>query len=495
MKILFIAKGQETLAIEYLSSALKEAGHTVRLLFLPDLDGSMGFLQHSFFESFLTEGFILKSIKKIDPDLIAFSCPLNLYPFVKRTARLIKENFSIPIIAGGGHPTLAPEHILRNQDIDFVCVGEGEGCLVELSGRIQSRQQDYSGIKNLGFRQDGRIVVNPVRPLNANLDSLPFPDRDLFYRHGCFAGTIYFVAGRGCPFSCTYCCQHAFRDIYRNKGPYVRFRSVENVIKELQHCISKYSVERIHSEDDLFCNNEKWLSDFCDEYKEKIKVPLYCHYRPGTLSGNMIKKLKSAGCRVMYLGIDSGSREVRQQLLNRKVEDREMYEQASLIKKAGLELACPSMYGMPGERADQMLQTFEMLKKVNADYVYATIYYPFYGTKLYDYSIKKGYLPVAKAERIKEGEGSPYLESMLESPDKDLAMILKNTVPAYMRFRILRPLLDIIIGKRLFKLSHAVNFFLTPFSYGHVGKIKRKEILKTLLVFLQYRFGFRSVKR
>lgn len=493
MKILFIATGQETLAIEYLSASLKKAGHTVRLLFLPDLDGSMGFLRHSFLENFLTEDFIIKGIRKIDPDLIALSSPLNIYPFVKKTARLIKKNFTVPIIAGGGHPTLAPQHILKNSDIDMLCIGEGDECLVELAD-LMERDRDYSRIPNLGFRKDAEIVVNPVRPLNEDLDSLPFPDRELFYQYGCFAGNIYFVAGRGCPFGCTYCCQHAFRSLYKGKGKYVRFRSIENIIRELEECLQKYNVERIHSEDDLFATDEGWLNDFCDAYRERINIPLYCHYRPGTLSDHMIKKLKDAGCKVMYLGIDSGNAQVREHTLNRKVSDEVMLAQAKLIKTYNLELACPSMYGLPGETSEQMLDTFNMLKKIEADYVYATIYYPFYGTELYDLSLKKGYLKEATACRIMEGEGSPYQYPLLENSQNALAMILKNTVPVYMRFRILRPLIDLIIRHKLLKLSSLVNLLFTPFAYGHLGKIKRKEILKTIVVFLLYRFGIKSLK-
>ncbi len=492
MKILFIAKGQETLAIEYLSASLKAEGHDVQLLFIPDLDGSMGFIRRSCFEDLLTPDFIIKGVKKIDPDLIAMSSPLNIYPFVKRTARLIKKHFSVPIIAGGGHPTLAPEHILKNPDIDMVCVGEGEESLVELAG-LMELGRDYTQTLNLGFRRNGEAVVNPVRPLNEDLDQLPFPDRDLFYRFGCFAGNIYFVAGRGCPFGCTYCCQHAFRTIYRGRGKYVRFRSVENVIQELEECVKKYRVERIHSEDDLFALDENWLGEFCDAYKARINIPLYCHYRPGTLSDQMIVKLKDAGCRVMYLGIDSGNAEIRQKTLNRKVSNDVMYEQAKLIRDSDLELACPSMYGLPGETPDQMLDTFRMLKKIEADYVYATIYYPFYGTKLYEYCLENGYLRQETALKIREGEGSPYQYSFLEGEHNDLAMILKNTVPVYMRFRMIRPLIDIIIRFRLLRLSAAVNLLLTPFAYGHVGKIKRKEILKTIFVFFQYRFGFKSI--
>lgn len=493
MKILFIAKGQETLAIEYLSASLKSAGHKVELLFDPGFDGSMGFLNLPFWRRLYSPQFLIDNVGKIGPDLIAMSCPLHLYPFVKETARVLKQHFNTPIIVGGGHPTLAPDYLMQNKDIDFICLGEGEEPLVELAD-LMERDVDYSHTRNLWLRRNGKIITNPVRSLLEDLDSLPFPDRDLYHKFGCFAGNLYFIAGRGCPFRCTYCCQHSFRNLYQGKGKYVRFRSVENVIQELEECVQKYEVKHIHSEDDLFSIDPRWLSDFCDEYKKKINLHFYCHLRPGTLTKDMVKKLKEAGCKVLYLGIDSGNEYIRRDILERNIKDKVIYEQALLTKREGLKLACSSMYALPGETSQQMLDTFKMLEEIKCDHAYTTIYYPFYGTKLYHYAIEKGYLKEEAIKKIKEGLGSPYQYSMLVNENNDLAMILKNTIPPYIRFRTLRPLIGLIIKYRWLKISYLVNFLFTPFAYGKLGRMKRREITKTLFTFLQYRLKFKPIE-
>jgi len=209
MKILFFAKGQETLAIEYLCASLKNAGHEVELLFEPELDGGMGFLPPYLLKWLRNEDLWIKAIEKISPDLVALSCPLNIYPFVKQVVKLVKQYFDIPVIIGGGHATLAPDYILANENIDMVCLGEGEEPLVELADKMTSGK-DYTDTKNIWFKKKGTIIRNPVRSLLEEIDCLPFPDRDLFYKYGCFSGNVYFVAGRGCPYHCTYCCQHAF---------------------------------------------------------------------------------------------------------------------------------------------------------------------------------------------------------------------------------------------------------------------------------------------
>ncbi len=480
MKVLFCAKGQETLAIEYISAALKEAGHRVELLFEPEFDGGMGFLPPYGMKLLQRKNRFLDAIKTFDPDLIAFSCPLNIYPFVKKTARLIKLHFSIPIVVGGGHPTLAPDYLMQNPDIDIVCIGEGEEPMVELADKME-RGIDYSDTRNFWFRKNGSLIKNEVRPLLEDLDRLPFPDRDLFYHHGCFAGNLYFVAGRGCPFQCTYCCQHAFQQTYRGKGKYVRLRSVENVIQELEVCIKTYDVQHIHSEDDTFTIHHQWLHDFCDEYKKQINVPLYCHVRPGTLSADLLQRMKKAGCEAVFFGIDSGCEELRKSLLKRDISNDTIYSQAKLIKEAGIRLASASMFGLPGETPQQMHETFRMAIDIQSDFAYDSIFYPFYGTELYDYAVQNGYLNEKNQHDIKEGLGSPYQYPLLTGEHNDLAMTMKNCLPAYARFASLRPFLDLVIKKRWLKLSGLVNLLLTPFSYAFMGRLKRKEILQTIL--------------
>jgi radical SAM superfamily enzyme YgiQ (UPF0313 family) len=494
LKVLFLAKGQETLAIEYLSASLKKAGHQVDLLFDPDLDGSMGFLNSSFLNWLSSKEMWTEAIRKISPDLIAMSCPLNMYPFVKDTARSIKQFSNIPIVVGGGHATLAPQYLLENGDIDCVCIGEGEEAMVELADKME-RGVDYTDTRNFWFRRNGTIISNPVRPLLEDLDSLPFPDRDLFRRFGCFAGNLYFVAGRGCPFQCTYCCQHAFHKTYKGKGTYVRFRSVENVIQELEECVKRYDAKHIHSEDDTFTINHGWLLDFCNEYRKRIGVPLYCHVRPGTLSEEIVKKLEEAGCKGVFFGIDSGNEHTRKVLLKRNIADQVIYEQARLIKRSGIKLSSASMFSLPGETPQQMLDTFKMAGDVKSDYAYATIFYPFYGTELYQYAVDKGYLSEENTKKVKEGLGSPYQYPLLENPHNDLAMILKNVLPAYIRFKFLRSIINVVVKNRWLKASQILNLALTPFAYAHLGQLKRREIMKTVLTFLKYRFGFAPLDR
>jgi len=137
--------------------------------------------------------------------LVAFSVMTMQVGQALKISQLIKEiNPDCRIIWGGPHPTFFPEQTVKNDLIDLVCVGEGEDPLLELVASMKSGAIDHS-IRNIWFKNNGTILRNPARPLMQDLDSLPFPDKDLFRQYGCFSERLYVMTGRGCPYQCTYC--------------------------------------------------------------------------------------------------------------------------------------------------------------------------------------------------------------------------------------------------------------------------------------------------
>ena len=228
MKILFYYRGSTSLGIQYLSSMLKKGGHEVQLLFDPGVDDNL-FIRWRALQKLNRYDKLLAKACKFPPDLVAFSVPSNLYPFVENMAALLKRELKVPAIAGGPHPTALPEYVLSNENIDMVCIGEGDYAMLELADKLENGRNVYS-VPNIWFKKNGRIIKNTLRPLIENLDSLPYPDKELFYDYGAFEELIPVLAGRGCPFQCTFCFNHAYQRLYRGKGRYVRMRSVDNLI-------------------------------------------------------------------------------------------------------------------------------------------------------------------------------------------------------------------------------------------------------------------------
>ena len=173
MKVLFIypdiciASGRFQEGIGYMSAVLKKAGHSTSLLHI---------------EKELSRKELWDSVGSFAPDLIGFSATTNQYPYVEQYAGWVKERFDVPIVCGGIHPTMSPEEVIADKHIDMVCIGEGEYPLLELADGLENGK-NICGIKNLWVKEAGTVHRNEMRPLIANLDELPFPDRDLF-RYG-----------------------------------------------------------------------------------------------------------------------------------------------------------------------------------------------------------------------------------------------------------------------------------------------------------------------
>lgn len=475
MKILFFAKGQESLTIEYLSSTLKKAGRQVGLIFDPGLDDLLGFLDINFMKV-RNNNWYLEKIREFEPDLICFSCLTNLYSFVKEKASLIKMHFQIPIAVGGIHPTILPEQVINHPNIDMICLGEGDHAMVELSDKME-RGVDYFDVANFWFKRDGQIIRNPLRPLLKDLDSVPFPDRELFYQYGCFAGTIYIISGRGCPFTCSYCCHHFLQQLYRGKGKYVRRRSVDNIIEELEGCLKRYEVKSVYSMDDTFTLDEDWIEEFSKKYQKRINLPLYCHIRPGTLTKRTVDSLKSANCNSVFLGIDSGNEYMRTTILNRRIKDIVIYDQAKLLKDNGISITSSAIFGLPGETEEQMFDTLKMIKEIKSDFAYSFIFYPFPNTDSFKYCLENKLIDQTTLDKIINGEGSFHKTSLLKSNHTDLAHILKDTLPFYIKFPKLSSLVNWLVNQRHSRLSRLLFILTVPFTYSSYGRNKIREII------------------
>lgn len=491
MKVLFFAVGQELLGIEYLSAALKKKGHEVELAFDPGLDNFLGFIDVGILKKLTDDKWYIDKIRSFKPDIIGFSCLTNLYSFAGDKAKNIKKHFDIPIIVGGIHPTILPEYVMENENFDMLCIGEGDEAFPELLEKME-KGEDYYETKNFWFRKNGDIVKNDVRPLIQDLDALPFADRELFYNYGCFTGTLYFISGRGCPFSCSYCCHHFLQKKYKGLGKYVRKRSVDNLLDEIKPCLEKYKVTSLYSMDDLFTMNTDWIKEFSAKYKKISRIPIYCHVRPGTLNRGIASSLAEANCTSIFYGIDSGSPFIRSGIMNRKIKDEDICSNAELLKEYGIKITTSAIFCLPDETEEQMFETVEIMKRIKADYLYTYIYYPFPNTESFDYCVEKGLLDDKAIERVKNGEGSFHKKPLIKSKYADIAQVLKNIAPLYVKFPSVSPLIRFIIKRRLIKLSEIIFFITAPFTYAHFGREKMKEFLSLFRMALFTRFKRKS---
>jgi len=227
-------------------------------------------------------------IKVENPDIVAFSSTSLVFDRIVTLSGWVKENADILTICGGTHPTIEPERVISCDTIDFVCVGEGEEALGELCSRLEQRKS-VTNIANIWAKEGGIIHKNPIRPLISNLDELPFQDRKItqYEQTHDFKVTKRgtFMTSRGCPYRCSYCCNIALRRLYRGAGKYVRYRSVENVVEEVELVISKFpTIEYIAFHDDILPLRISWFDKFCHIYSERISLPIEMNCRPELIS-------------------------------------------------------------------------------------------------------------------------------------------------------------------------------------------------------------------
>lgn len=482
MKILFYYRGAENFGIEYISALLKEAGHSVELIFDPGFDDTFYF-RADFLKFLDAKERLLSQARRFSPDLLAFSSITNLYPYVKEMARLLRKEFKAPFIIGGVHPSALPEYVLREDCFDMVCVGEGEYAMLELAGRMEEGR-DFSDIKNLWVKSNGKIIRNPERPLVEDLDSLPFPDKELFYKRGAFYRSVQVAASRGCPYHCSFCVNSFYQQKYGHKA--LRRRRVNKVIEELKIYKNKYNPRFVHFADDIFTTSLSWLEEFSGKYRKEIGIKFLVNIHPAAVNKRIAFLLRDAGCWGVCMGIQSGSQEVRRELLKRNETDSLILETARVLKEEGIYLTTEFIFGSPGETEESAWQSVLLNEKIRPDSTATFTLYPFPGTELAEASAKAGLLDEKSAAMIKEGRGSYHTTLFLKNSDNDflfnLAMLLPVSLrlPGFMRNGCLRK-----FCRRKTGLSHRIlGICAIPFFNPVLCREKLINYLRMFWVYL-----------
>jgi radical SAM superfamily enzyme YgiQ (UPF0313 family) len=390
MKILLVYPGtivrEIPLNLLYISSSLKKAGFDTKVFELTPYNKQKMFRD--------ANKYIEKEFEKLlidyQPDIVGISLMTINYQISMRLARIVKEKSGAKIICGGIHPTIAPEETIKEKDVDYICIGEGEKSVVELVTNIQNKT-DYTRIKGIWVKENGKIYKNPLRELEENLDDISFPDRDAFpdeyYRDELIGTNI--LASRGCPYHCSFCQNKYLMNIYKDKGKFVRYRSFENIFVEIEYLIKRYDIKKLYFSDETFTMNKKRILEFCKEYKKRFKLPFMCQTRIDTLDEEIISALKDAGCFHISLAIESGNEEVRIKLLKKPIKNEQIMNAFRLAKKYNLRTQSFNMVGLPGERLQYIFETIEINKKLQPDRILCSIFMPFKGTELGEWCFEK----------------------------------------------------------------------------------------------------------
>ena len=450
MNIAFVCWGEKSLGIEYISACLKKVGHNVHLILYPSL-------MESFSKGKWGSGDkgITRIIENSSFDLLCFSVVSDTYGWALRIAKAIKRKKNLPIVFGGVHPSAVPELVIKEEAIDYVCVGEGEEAVVELVNLLEKKENTWN-IKNIWSKGKGKIIKNPLRPLLKNLDSLPFPDKDLFYKeYQGFAQQPYWtITGRGCPCSCTFCFNEHWKQLYREKNNYLRRRSVNYVIEELIQAKEKYDIKNVLFLDSIFTYDPLWLKNFCQIYQKHIQLPFMCDVYAPYVSEEIVQSLEDAGCAAASLGIQTIGETLRKNILSRYDTNQEIIQAITLFKKSKIFLYAHIMFDLPEQNDQELVNTARFLNQNRPDMIFPfrLRYYP--QTAIIQIAKEKNILNKEELKTIQDSKEYTPLQIKSNKPiDKIINFILiSNILP--------QTLFNFIMGKKLYLYSSATSSIL-----------------------------------
>ena len=371
-----------SLGIAYLSSYLKKHGYSTQLFdytFYKDSDKGTSVL--------------LDMIKKEKPSLIGFSVISSTFSFAAKTAELIKKEFDVNIVFGGPHATAAPEAVMKRVNDCFVIVNEGEEPLIKLISAIKEGKAPEN-IEGVCYSNGGEEIKNNIGIPIQDLDNIPFPDRgiydfDKYVKSN--SGTIVLLTGRGCPFECSYCINPLLQKQLENKGKFIRRHSVDYVLDEVTSLKEQYEFKYIDFADDTFTLSKSWMGEFAKKYKKRFNIPYLANARVENIDEEMIALLKESNCNQVSMGIESGTEEIRKDLLKRRMSDDKIIKSFNLLRKAGIKTISYNIIGLPTERPEHWMKTVQLNREANPDYISASIFQPYPGTGLYDLCKSKGW--------------------------------------------------------------------------------------------------------
>jgi radical SAM superfamily enzyme YgiQ (UPF0313 family) len=364
----------QPLNLLYMGACLEEAGHEVVFL-----DGS-----------FLSHDTIIRRIKEFGPGLVGVYSNAFLWSRALMVAADVKSvDESIHVTAGGPYPMALGEKCLDESDFDSVVTCEGEHVIVEMVQKLE-KGESLEGARGLIFKENGKIIKNPEAPPIEDLDSLPFPARNLLLNPMLYLPppgnykrkpVAIIMTSRGCDMRCIYCFQHGERKI--------RYRGVENVMEEIE-LVRRQGYREVRFLDDTFCGDYDRAMEIATLIKKRnLDIAWYVSARVNQVDEELLRAFKEAGCWAILFGAESG---VQKNLntLKKGITLEQTREAVRAAKKAGLVVCLPFIFGIPGETFDEGLETIDFAIELDPDIANFHTLTPFPGTPLYENIEKYG---------------------------------------------------------------------------------------------------------
>lgn len=361
------------LGLAYIAAVLRENGHNIKIVDLNVDDDLWGV------------------VKERKWDVVGLSGDTSRYPISMEIAKQIKKNFGYTIFTGGPHVTFFEKETLNTGFVDFIIRGEGEYITLHLLDALQ-HHTPLENVRGITFKRNGKFIKTLQAPVIEDLNSLPYPARDLLpmekYKVTLFYGRpiTSILTSRGCPFNCYFCSSSQFSNlIWRRRSP-------KNIVDEIQYVIKKYDYHAFAFVDDNFTLNPKRVIEIAKEVvKRKLDIIWWAFSRVDELLGHedMINWMAKSGCRMVFLGIESVSKEVLDEY-NKGITANDSLKAVRLLKKYSIDTWGSFIIGAFDETREMIKNTVRFAKMLDPKNVQFSILTPFPGTRLYEDAERMG---------------------------------------------------------------------------------------------------------
>lgn len=489
-----------SLGLRSISSYLKQRGYDVKIIFL------IPYKRFDCGQSFSTR--ILEELAKVagDSDIIGISSMTDKF---KKTSQVIDylKKLDKLVVWGGFHATSCPDECIEYADA--VCIGEGEEAFHELIEALE-KKLPYFDIKNFWFKYNNQIIKNSVRPLIADLNSLPPADFEAD-THYVLDNNVITKAGkwyekldnvcmhtaRGCPNACSYCFNSFLRTLYHGKGSIVRKTSMEVVLRQLKSLKSKLpSLKFIWFTDDImFIRTSQELKLFAAEYKETVDLPFQCYVSPNTIDEKKLELLIDAGLAKLEMGIQTGSEKVNRDLYNRNISNAAVIKASQIIsryKKSIPELNYQVIFCNPYESGEDLTATISLLLKLSAPFYLQTFILQFFpASALYARAKCDGLLDKEETANYNNYSGDLKLNAN-EIYLNFLVSLLNGRIRSKIMGDVPRSSVPLLINRKVVDYFNAHSQEITAL-IKYLGKKEMSFRLKLRRCLIVYRFILRCI--
>lgn len=375
----FHGKRLPPLGLMYVAGALEKAGNQVQML-----DNYL--MQQSIDE-------VQKLVLQLQPEIVGITCGSATYKKCVETSQAIKHVLpSCKIVVGGWHASYMPDSLLETPEIDYVVMGEGEKAIAELAGFIlKGDWAGAAGVAGVASRGKNGNIKNEPNFLS-NMDEIPFPARHLLPLEK-YDRTIEFLKAkpadvmsisRGCTFNCGFC------ETKKLWGNICRQFSPKRVMDEVNDLVTKYGTKGIYFINDNFTLRKKETIEFCDLMKQsKLDLEWVCDTRVNLVNPELLERMASAGCKTIWFGVESGSPRILEKI-NRQITLEQTEDAFKMCRKAGIQVACSFMLGLPGETKEDLMASYRFAEKLDADWCQFNIFIAYPDSPLYREMLETG---------------------------------------------------------------------------------------------------------